>query len=114
MTVKIYQFGQEVGGTNSGVGASIPASASYGPEQTFENAIAAQATLTFDNATKSITIRNTHDTASLQVSFDTGATWIDFGPYAAETLAASVYSLLVRATVPVEPSSYEITGILTS
>jgi hypothetical protein len=110
MSVRIYQFGVIVGGVEAD-GSTIPsADSASGTPDTFEGAVAAQTTITFSSTTKSVTIRNTHDTASFEVSLDSGSTWILFASYAAETINAAVASLLIRPVAAA--SSYEITGIV--
>jgi hypothetical protein len=111
MTVRFYEFGRPVGGSSSGGGAQAPAEANYGPGETFDGTVAAaDTTINFANSSKHVTIRNTHDTASLQYSLDGGVDWFTIGPYGEIGEFISLTSLILRRIGGVAVT-YEVTVI---
>lgn len=113
MTVRYYEFGKKVGGTESGGGTAVPAEAPYGPgEPVSGTLIAGNTTITFANATKRVTVRNTHDTQSLDYSLDSGTTWQTLAAYGEISEPVNLSSLILRNTGAVA-TTYEVVGILT-
>jgi len=112
MTIKFYTFGNPEGG---GGGTVIPAESDYGESESFEGTIgAAGATISFTRTTKGFTVRNTHDSNTMEFSID-GAVWHDLGPYAAMTLAAAENSVQLRPYGGgAGPVTYEVIGILSA
>lgn len=113
MSVRYYEFGRIVGGQTSGGGTIIPAEALYGPDNPFVGVLAAgNTTIAFDNPTKGVSVRCTHDLQSLEYSFDGGLTWLLLGPYGETKEFVSITSLLLRNAGPIG-TTYEVVGILT-
>ena len=113
MTTKYYEWGIRKGGSNTN-GPVIPAEASYGPPDPFTGTVAlGGTTITFVTATKQVTVRNTHDTAPLEYSYDGGVTWLLLGPYGSTTEEVSIADLDLRR-VAAAAVTYEVIAVLTS
>lgn len=113
MTTRFYEWGAQAGGTNPS-GPSVPADAAYGPGEPYTGTVGVGGTtITFSNATKSITVRNTHDSNNLEYSIDGGTTWLLLGPYGAVTETVALSSLQLRR-VAAAVVTYEVIGIITS
>lgn len=111
MAVKHFIWGEEQG-SGGGSGPSIPGSASYGPSEPFEGTLGAGVTtVNFSNFSKHVTIRNTHDTDSLEYSFDAGTTWFMALAYQVIQEPVSVNSVQLR-NVGGGAATYEITVTL--
>ena len=110
MTVKFYEFGQLVGGTSPD-GPIAPAAASYGIGESFEGTVAVVGTtITLANPSKHITIKNTHDSAALEYSFDAGVTWLSLGSYGEIGEFINLTSLMLRR-VGAAVVTYEVVAI---
>jgi len=113
MTVRYYQFGCLVCGTKPDGSKTIPAAALYGPDDPFTGTLpAGDTTITFTQPTKGVSVRNTHDTQSLEYSFDGGVTWLLLAPYGEIKEFVNVNTLVLRNAGPVG-TTYEVVGILT-
>jgi hypothetical protein len=111
MSVRFYQFGALVGGTDDHSHIIPPITANFGAPEQFEGTIGAiGTTITFTSHLKHIRIANTHDSASLEYSFD-GATWFTLIPY--QILQEQVNSNVVylRPLVVGTNPTYELLGI---
>jgi hypothetical protein len=114
MTTKFFEWGNASGGSGSGGAPSAPAESNYGEPEPYTGTVAAGGTtITFTNATKSVTVRNTNDANDLEYSLDNGVTYMTLGPYAGKTEAASITTLLLRRVGGLAVD-YEVVGILTS
>lgn len=112
MSVRFYQFGRIVGGTDASGGSIPSADAAYGPPELMSGTLVAGInTFTFSASLKSLRIYNTHDTAYMDYSFD-GVTWFTLQPYQVieENVSSTVVYLQphVAGTFP----TYELFGIL--
>jgi len=113
MTTRFYQWGNQAGGTTPN-GPSAPASTGYGVGESYTGTVgAAGTTITFTNSTKSVTIRNTHDSNNLEYSIDGGTTWLLLGPYGSITESVTLTSIRLRM-VAAAVVTYEVIGIITS
>jgi hypothetical protein len=114
MSVRHYSWGIRTGGANEDGSAPAPAEASYGPPEKFSGTIgAAGVTITFAASTKSVTVRNTHDSAGLQYSLDGGATWFGMQAYGEKTENVNISSMRLRRATPGTAPTYEVIAILT-
>lgn len=112
MPVKFYEFGQLVGGSDSGGGSAAPVDALYGPGQTFEGVLPiGNTTITFANTTKSVQVINGDDTDSFDLSIDGGLTWVHLGPYGQFKENISVGSIILRSTTA--GVDYTVIAVLT-
>ena len=110
MVVKYYRWGQIEGG--GGSSPSSPAASGYGPPEPFIGTVAvAGTTITFSSSTKSVTVRNTHDTAQMEYSLDGGTTYQDLGPHGEKTETVSSSSILLRRVGGVVVT-YEVVAVL--
>ena len=99
MTTRYFEWGALKGGTTPS-GAAIPAAASYGPPDTFDGTLpAGNTTITFTSSTKSVHIMNTHDTLSLEYSFDGGVDWFGIQPYGEVKEPIAVATMLLRGVL---------------
>ena len=114
MPVNFYEWGHKEGGASTDGAPSAPASAAYGSPDQFEGILgAAITTVSFSSSTKSITVRNTHDSDSLEYRFGSETEWFTIGPYGEVTAPVSVLSMQLRSVGAGNPT-YEVLGILTS
>lgn len=112
MSVRFYQFGRLVGGTDSSGGSIAPSEAPYGePELMGGTLVAGVNTLTFSASLKSLRIYNTHDTAYMDYSFD-GVTWFTLFPYQVIEENVSSNIVYLRPHVAGTFPTYELLGIL--
>lgn len=110
MTTKYYEWGV-VGG---GGGGTVPASSPYGPPEEFAGTLGAGVTtIAFSHDTKRVTLRNTHDSQSLDYSFDSGATYLTAGAGQVIQEWVSIDTLLLQPSVGGQTPTYEITAVLT-
>jgi len=116
MTVRYYIFGNEANQPPQSGSGGVPAEASYGPGEPAVGTLAAgETTITFTNATKRITIRNTHDALSLQYSLDgggVGGTWQLLAPYGEISEPVNLSNLILRNFAAIG-ATYEVVGVLT-
>ena len=112
MVVKYYNWGGVAGG--GGSNPSSPLSSNYGPPQPFVGTVAVGGTtITFSASTKSVTVRNTHDTATLEYSLNGGIVWQEVEPHGEKTEFVSITFLMLRR-VGGTVVTYEVVGVLTS
>lgn len=113
MSVKVYEWGNLVGGSDSGGGTAPPAAASFGPVEDFAGILLAGATevITFTASTKSVKIHNTHGAAAFTVSVDGGVTFRTFetDDQVEEPIAVLSITLVGGGS----DSSYYVRGTLT-
>ena len=111
MSVKFYQFGVAVGGTDASGGTAAPETALWGEPETFEGTVGAGGvTINFSSSTKGVTITNTSDLVSLEYSLDGGSTWLELELSGSIHENVSVSSLrLQRVTTD---CTYEVVGTL--
>lgn len=111
MSVRFYEFGQLSGGSEESGNVAPPAEASYGAPQPFVGTVgAAGTTLPFAGSTKQVTVRNTHETASMEYSLDAGTIWFGLGSYGGITEEVSIGFLMLRRVDG--EVTYEVNAIL--
>lgn len=112
MSVRFYQFGALVGGTDSSGSAITPDGGGGGvsgtPEQ-FSGTLAAATTITFSKTTLGIDLRNTHDSASLEYSYD-NVTWFTCNSYQVIQEGAQIDFIYLRPLVGAP--TFELVGLL--
>lgn len=114
MSIRHYEWGLRKGGANEDGSAPAPAEALYGPPEKFRGTIGiAGVTITFAASTKGITVRNTHDSALLEYSFDGGTIWFSMQAYGEKTEYVNVSSMRLRRVAPGTAPTYEVIAVLT-
>lgn len=112
MVTRHYDWGVNNSGTDDSGATTIPLEASYGPPAEIDGTLGALITvIIFSSNTKFITIRNTHDSDSLEYSYD-GLTWLGIGPYGEISEPINIASVALRR-VSGSPT-YEVIAALVS
>lgn len=100
MSVKHFEWGATVGGTDAGGGTTAPADALFGtPDQQSGTANPGDTTINFASTTKWVHVLNTDAANDLQVSFDGGTDFQPIVSYGDLKEEVAVDSIVLRTTV---------------